>query len=119
MAKQISEVFNNGDVVEAQVISIDASRQRMSLGLKQLKEDPWDSIEDLLAIGQTVKGKLYEINNLGAFLRLENDLLGIIPNSALQKRSGFDSDNLSSGQEMSACIQKFNQGARHVVLELV
>src|SRR5205085_345802 len=69
-----SEMIKKGDEVEAVVIDIDKQNQRISLGMKQLDEDPWKAIEAKYKIGDMVKGKVSKIATFGAFVALDGDI---------------------------------------------
>ncbi|MFM7214614.1 MAG: 30S ribosomal protein S1, partial [Verrucomicrobiota bacterium] len=71
-----SEVVKKGDVVEATVLEVDKSNQRISLGMKQLGTDPWGKIDDLFKVGDLVKGKVTKLASFGAFVGLEHDIDG-------------------------------------------
>src|SRR5438094_2309510 len=73
-----SEMLKKGDEVEAVVIDIDKNAQRISLGLKQLEDDPWKAIESRYKIGDLVKGKISKIASFGAFVELEGDIDGLV-----------------------------------------
>ncbi len=65
-----SEVFKKGDEIEAVVIDIDKVNQRISLGIKQLSDDPWKAIDQKYKIGDLVKGKVTKLASFGAFVQL-------------------------------------------------
>ena len=73
-----SEVLKKGDEVEAVVIDIDKQNQRISLGMKQLDDDPWKAIDARFKIGDLVKGKVTKIASFGAFVELEGDIDGLV-----------------------------------------
>src|SRR5882762_10120443 len=73
-----SEMLKKGDEVEAVVIDIDKNAQRISLGLKQLEDDPWRAIENRYKIGDLVKGKVSKLASFGAFVELEGDIDGLV-----------------------------------------
>jgi small subunit ribosomal protein S1 len=91
--KEIQELFKKGDDVEAVVLDIDVSNERLSLGIKQLAEDPWDTIAQRHPVGTKVKGTVTAITEFGVFLEIENGVEGLIHNSQL----GID-----KGQEVAA-----------------
>jgi len=91
--KEIQELFKKGDEVEAVVLDIDASNERLSLGIKQLSEDPWETIAQRHPVGTKVKGTVTAITEFGVFLEIENGVEGLIHNSQL----GID-----KGQEVAA-----------------
>ena len=78
-----SEIVKEGDVVEVSVLSVDQEKQRMSLSLKALKDDPWASVPDRYPTGGKVKGKVARTTDFGAFVELEEGIDGLIHISEL------------------------------------
>ena len=76
--KNPSEMFTLGDEVEAVVLSIDTEERKISLGSKQLQDDPWDAIEEKYIVGKDVKGKVINLTQFGAFIELEEGIDGLI-----------------------------------------
>ena len=76
--KNPSELYSLGDEVEAIVLSIDADERKISLGAKQLTDDPWDKIEEKYNVGTIVKGKVINLTQFGAFVELEDGIDGLI-----------------------------------------
>ena len=77
------EMFKKGDEVEAVVLNIDVEKERFSLGIKQLRDDPWQHAEDRYPIGSVVEGDVTKILDFGAIVQLEEDLEGLIHISEL------------------------------------
>ncbi len=69
---------NIGDVVEAKILGWDLDHKRVSLGLKQLEENPWDTILERFPVGKTVKGPVVKVTNSGAFINLEDGIDGFL-----------------------------------------
>src|SRR5256885_13991163 len=67
-----SEVLKKGDEVEAVVLEIDKANQRISMGLKQLAEDPWNNIDKYYKVGDLVTGKVTKLASFGAFVGLQD-----------------------------------------------
>jgi small subunit ribosomal protein S1 len=76
--KHPSEMYEKGDEVEAVVLNIDAENERISLGIKQLHEDPWSRIPQSYPRGSRVKGKITKITDFGAFAEIEPGVEGLI-----------------------------------------
>ena len=76
--KNPSELYSLGDEVEAVVLSIDTEERKISLGAKQLTDDPWDKIEEKYGIGNSVEGKVINLTQFGAFVELEEGIDGLI-----------------------------------------
>ena len=80
-----SEVLKKGDEVEAIVLEIKKEDQRVSLGIKQLESDPWESINDRFKVGDMVTGQVAKIASFGAFVNLNGDIDGLIHISQLSE----------------------------------
>ena len=80
-----SEVLKKGDEVEAIVLEIKKEDQRVSLGIKQLESDPWESINDRFKVGDMVSGQVAKIASFGAFVNLDGDIDGLIHISQLSE----------------------------------
>ena len=72
------EVLSVGDVVNAKVLGYDLDKKRVSLGLKQLMENPWDTIEERYQVGKNLTAKVVKVTNSGAFLNLEEGIDGFL-----------------------------------------
>jgi small subunit ribosomal protein S1 len=76
--KHPSEVINVGDEIQVKVLKYDQEKQRVSLGLKQLQEDPWGSVAASYPVGKKVKGKVVSVTEYGAFVELAEGVEGLI-----------------------------------------
>ena len=92
--KHPSEVLKKGDKVEAVVLEIDPDNKRISLGLKQLTEDPWEKIGEKYHIGDRVKGKATKVVSFGAFIELEKGIEGLLHTSRLGDKKISEGDVL-------------------------
>ncbi|MBU1276011.1 MAG: 30S ribosomal protein S1 [Proteobacteria bacterium] len=73
-----SEMFNIGDEITVKVLSFDRERERVSLGLKQLKEDPWLNASDRYQVGTRINGRVVSLADYGAFVEVEEGIEGLI-----------------------------------------
>jgi len=113
------EVLKKGDEVEAVVLDIDPSQQRISLGMKQLQEDPWSQIDTLYKIGNMVKGTVMKLTSFGAFVELDQGIDGLIHISQLSaERVEKVKDILKVGDELEARVIKIDQEERRIGLSL-
>jgi small subunit ribosomal protein S1 len=114
-----SEMLKKGDEVEAVVIDIDKNAQRISLGMKQLDEDPWKAIENRFKIGDKVKGKVSKIATFGAFIELDGDIDGLVHISQISEdRVEKVKDALKVGQEIEARVIKVDKTERRIGLSI-
>src|SRR4026208_1163971 len=114
-----SEVFKKNDEVEAVVIDIDKVNQRISLGIKQLSEDPWKNIDQKYKIGDLVKGKVTKLASFGAFVQLQDDIDGLVHISQLSEdHVAKVKDVLRVGQEVEARVIKVDKVERRIGLSI-
>lgn len=76
-----SQVVTPGDAITVKVLRVDADKQKISLGLKQLAADPWSSVDDTYRTGQVRTGRITRVAAFGAFVELEPGVEGLIPSS--------------------------------------
>jgi small subunit ribosomal protein S1 len=114
-----SELLKKGDEVEAVVLDIDKQNQRISLGLKQLEDDPWKLIDQKYKIGDLVTGKVTKIASFGAFVQLQDDIDGLVHISQLSEdHVARVKDILKVGQEVSARVIKIDKTERRIGLSI-
>jgi small subunit ribosomal protein S1 len=114
-----SEVLKKGDEIEAVVIDIDKNAQRISLGLKQLEDDPWRAIDTRYKIGDLVQGKVSKIASFGAFVELEGDIDGLVHISQIaEERVDKIKDFLKIGQDIEARVIKVDKTERRIGLSI-
>src|SRR6202166_3307578 len=114
-----SEVCKKGDEVEAEVIDIDKTNQRISLGIKQLSEDPWKNIDQKYKIGDLVKGNVTKLASFGAFVQLPDGIDGRVHISQLSEdHVAKVKDVLKVGQEVEARVIKVDKVERRIGLSI-
>jgi len=114
-----SEVLKKNDEIEAQVIDIDKTNQRISLGIKQLETDPWEAIDTRFKVGDKVKGTVAKIASFGAFVELEDDIDGLVHISQLSEDHVTKvKDVLKVGDEVEARVIKVDKVERRVGLSI-
>ena len=104
--KEIGDLFKKGDDVEAVVLDIDIANERLSLGVKQLSDDPWNSIAQRYPVGSRLKGAISSITDFGLFVEIEEGVEGLIHNSQL---------TLERGQNVAEIYKKGDQIESEVV----
>lgn len=113
--KHPSELLKKGQTVKAVVLSIDAQKERISLGIKQLTPDPWDKlIPERYKVGQDEKVKVTKVADFGLFVELEHGVEGLIPASEFLK----DAEPVKEGEEVTARVIKVDRGDRRVALSI-
>ena len=114
-----SEVLKKGEELEAQVLEIDKENQRISLGIKQLSTDPWESIDDFYKVGDLVSGKVTKLASFGAFIGMEHDIDGLVHISQVsEERVDKIKNVLKVGQDVTARVIKIDRGDRRIGLSI-
>ena len=114
-----SELLKKGDELDAVVLEIDASNQRISLGLKQAQDDPWSGIATRFHVGQLVKGKVSKLATFGAFIEIEEGIDGLVHISQISEaRVEKVKDALEIGQDVEARVIKIDPVERRIGLSI-
>jgi small subunit ribosomal protein S1 len=114
-----SEVIKKGEEVEAMVLEIDRENQRISLGIKQLSQDPWSNIDNFYKVGDLVTGKVTKLASFGAFIGLEHDIDGLVHISQVSEEHIDKIKNvLNVDQEVTARVIKIDKGERRIGLSI-
>ena len=118
--KHPSEVLRKGSVVQAVILAIDANHKRLSLGVKQLQPDAWETFFQKHHVNDTVRGKVLRLAGFGAFVEIAEGVEGLCHFSEVPGWSGRKSDPapLAPGQEMEFKIIKMNEAERKIGLSL-
>jgi small subunit ribosomal protein S1 len=113
-----TEMVGIGQRLDVVILEVNREKERVSLGLKQLQNNPWENIESRYPVGQTVKGKVTKLVAYGAFCEVEEGVEGLIHVSELSwtKRIARPSDVLSVGQEIQAVVLGINKEERKISL---
>jgi len=114
-----SEVFKKGDKVDAVVLSVDKENKKITLGVKQLSENPWENTEKMMPVGSLVKGIVTKITAFGAFVELSSGLEGLIHVTELSdKPFGKVEEVISKGQEVTAKVIKLDPEHKKISLSI-
>jgi len=114
-----SEMVKKGDEVDAIVVEVDVENQRISLGMKQLNQDPWEDIDRLYKLGDVIKGKVARVAGYGAFIELDNEIDGLVHISQIsEERIEKVKDHLSEEQEVTARVIKIDKEERRIGLSI-
>lgn len=114
-----SEVFKKGDKVDAVVLSVDKENKKITLGVKQLSENPWENTEKMMPVGSLVEGIVTKITAFGAFVELASGLEGLIHVTELSdKPFGKVEEVISKGQEVTAKVIKLDPEHKKISLSI-
>jgi len=116
----LQETFALGDAIEIKVIRVDPADRKISLSIKQLEKDPWDDIETLITIDNTIKGKVSGFGEGCAYVELENSLEGVIYNEDISwtKRISRAQEILKRSHSYEWKILGIDRGTKKVILGL-
>ena len=114
-----SEVLKKGQKVEALVLAVDQENMKISLGLKQLQEDPWNSYVEKYTVNTEIEGTITKITNFGIFVEFDKDLEGLIHISELSEEvSGNLEEKYKVGDKLKAKIVKVDNETRKIGLSM-
>ena len=115
-----SEMFKIGEDIEVIVIKYDKENNRISLGLKQLTEDPWKKVENIYKVGAKIKSQISSIADYGAFIELEKGVEGLIHTSEMSWVNKNINPNsiLKIGEEVEVMILEIDNAKRRISLGL-
>jgi small subunit ribosomal protein S1 len=110
-----SEILKKGQLVQAVVLQIDPENRRLSLGVKQLQPDAWESFFQSHAVGDIVRGKVCRASNFGVFVEVAPGVEGLCHNSEVSERSRGDA-SLVVGEEYDFKVIKLNEAEKKIGL---
>jgi ribosomal protein S1 len=117
--KHPSKIVNPGDKVKVLVLSLDKAKNRISLGLKQMVEEPWDTFKNNSEVGDVLKGKVVNLLDFGAFVRLYDGVDGLLHVSQIsQEHVDKPSDVLSIDDEVTVKILDINYDDKKISLSI-
>lgn len=113
-----SELFKIGDEIEVKVLHFDRERERVSLGLKQLKDDPWSAAAERFPVGTRVAGKVVSLADYGAFVEVEEGVEGLIHVSEMSwtRKVRHPSKIVNVGDTVEAVVLSINPEAKRISL---
>jgi small subunit ribosomal protein S1 len=113
-----SEIFEVGHEIDVKVLSYDEARQRVSLGFKQLQNDPWENVEGRFAINARVSGKVVSLTDYGAFVELDHGIEGLIHVSEMSwsKRVKHPSKIVNLGDTVEVIVLGVDAKSRRISL---
>ncbi len=115
-----SEIVSIGETVKVQIVKINKETHRISLGMKQLQEDPWDAVERNYPLGSTHQGRVTNITDYGAFVELEAGVEGLVHVSEMSwtKKNVHPGKIVSTSQEVDVMVLEIDSAKRRVSLGL-
>jgi len=119
--KNPAELYRKGQEVEAIVLKIDKENEKFSLGIKQLRSDPWESVPEKYRVGHVISGTVTSLTDFGAFVEVEDELEGLIHVSELStggQKVDKPSDVVNVGDMVEAMIIHIDSRDRKIGLSL-
>jgi small subunit ribosomal protein S1 len=117
--KHPGEMYKKGQTVQAVVLNIDKENERFSLGIKQMFDDPWETIPDRYPPGAKVTGKVTSVTDFGVFLEVEEGIEGMIHVSELSReRVNSPHDFTKEGESLTAVVLKVNKRDKKIALSI-
>ena len=114
-----SDLLKKGDVLKVVVLNIDIENNRISLGLKQTQENPWNSMEEQYPVGKDAKGEVVQLLDRGVVVRLNDYIEGFVPQSQLGWEDLEDpSDVIRVGDELPLRVIELEPSSRRIVLSV-
>jgi len=113
-------MFNRGDEVEVQVLGVDTVEKRISLGLKQLLDNPWHTIASRYPVGTKVHGKVRNLTDFGAFVEIEDGIDGLVHVSDITwaKKLKHPKELLKKDQEIDAIVTNIDASGQRLSLSM-
>lgn len=113
-----SEMMKIGDTIEVQVIRFNEENKRISLGMKQLEQDPWENVHDNYPVGKKLKGRISNLADYGAFVELDDGVEGLVHVSEMSwtKKNVHPSKIVSVSQEVEIMVLEIDEEKRRISL---
>lgn len=116
--KHPKEILEKGQTVEAKVLYVDAENQRISLGLKQMKEDPWPKLVEKYSSGTECEGKIVKIADFGMFVELEEGVEALLHNSEIDLPDEKIKQEFSEGDNIEAKVIRTDKNKHQIRLSI-
>jgi small subunit ribosomal protein S1 len=114
-----SEILKKGQPIETQILNVDKDNKRISLGIKQIQPDPWESVAQRYPMGSRVTGKIVRLTDFGAFVELEPGVDGLLHVSQMSQRPiAAPSDLVNVGDELTLMVIRVDPNERRIGLSL-
>jgi small subunit ribosomal protein S1 len=117
--KHPSELFKKGDVVQAIVLDIEKEQERFSLGIKQLHEDPWETVAERYEVGKEITGTVTNLTDFGVFVEIEEGIEGLVHVSEISKEKiKTPVGKFNIGDVITAKVMNINSQERRIGLSI-
>ncbi len=117
--KHPSDVMKEGDVIEVYIINVDKEKEKISLGLKNIENNPWNDIESLYSVGKVYEGEVVRLAGFGAFVRIGDGIDGLVHISEIShQRIETPASVLSEGQKVKVKVLKIDAKGQKISLSI-
>tara|TARA_Y100000816_G_scaffold225228_1_gene170183 strand:- start:1833 stop:3611 length:1779 start_codon:yes stop_codon:yes gene_type:complete len=118
--QNLQDSFKVGDTIESKVLFVDSDEQKISLGIKQLSEDPWNKISDLIKVGDKKSGTVNKVTKFGAFVSLTDELEGFVRTTDFHwtKNSSHPKEFVNEGDTIDYIVLEILEKERKVLLSV-
>ena len=118
--QNLQDSFKVGNSVESKVLFVDSDEQKISLGIKQLSDDPWNKISDLVKVGDKKSGIVNKVTKFGAFVSLTDDLEGFVRTTDFHwtKNSSHPKEFVNEGDKLDYIVIEILEKERKVLLSV-
>ena len=114
-----SEILKKGQAIDTQILNVDRDNKRISLGLKQIQPDPWETVTHRYPMGSRVTGKIVRLTDFGAFVELEPGVDGLLHISQMSSRPiASPADIVNVGDELTLMVIRVDPNERRIGLSL-
>jgi small subunit ribosomal protein S1 len=119
-SKTSAKLVNQGDEIDVKVLDVNPTERRISLSIKQLLENPWDTVTQRLRVGDKVSGQVRNLTDFGAFVEIEDGIDGLVHVSDISwsKRVKHPKDALKKGQDVEAVVTNIDTAGRRISLSI-
>lgn len=111
-----SDVLSVGEKIRVEVIGIDQDKQRVSLSVKSLYNDPWNEVTNTIHMGDRVEGTITRLKHFGAFVEVYPGVEALLPSKDIAEHESSTGSKLESGQKIQVYVVKFNPEERRISL---
>ena len=118
--QNLQDSFKVGNSIESKVLFVDSDEQKISLGIKQLSEDPWNKISDLVKVGDKKSGIVNKVTKFGAFVSLTDELEGFVRTTDFHwtKNSSHPKEFVNEGDKLDYIVTEILEKERKVLLSV-
>jgi ribosomal protein S1 len=116
--KHPSDVISLGQVLEVKILKIDTEMKRISLSLKRMGDNPWESIENEFQEGQVIKGTVNKVTSFGAFINIYPGVEALLPSAEMEPANANPFNIYNIGDEVEVLIKKFTPQEHRIALSV-